>query len=54
MKKESVIHRLSKNMILFGKVTMPNMFSSESPAFHYEIAEHLIDVNDKQIKEMEK
>ena len=30
-------------MILFGKVVMPNMFSAESPAFHYNIAETLVD-----------
>ena len=36
-------------MILFGKVVMPNMFSAESPAFHYEIANTLVDKSDKQI-----
>ena len=36
-------------MILFGKVVMPNMFSAESPAFHYNIAETLVDKSDKQI-----
>jgi len=36
-------------MILFGKVTIPNMFSSESPDFHYEIAEQLRDDDIKQL-----
>ena len=36
-------------MILFGKVVMPNMFSVESPAFHYEIAKTLLDRKQKQI-----
>ena len=36
-------------MILFGKVAMPNMFSAESPAFHYKIAETLMDRSEKQI-----
>ena len=25
---------MQQDMLLFGKMTMPNMFSSESPAFH--------------------
>ncbi len=36
-------------MILFGKVVMPNMFSVESPQFHYEIAKTLLDKEQKQI-----
>ena len=36
-------------MILFGKVVMPNMFSVESPDFHYEIAKTLLDKEQKQI-----
>ena len=36
-------------MILFGKVVMPNMFSVESPEFHYEIANTLRNKKDKQI-----
>ena len=49
MKKNEILDRLSENMILFGKVTMPNMFSSASPSFHYKIAEHLMDSEDKQV-----
>ena len=36
-------------MILFGKVVIPNMFSSESPDFHYDMANHLMDKELKQI-----
>ena len=36
-------------MILFGKVVMPNMFSVDSPEFHYEIAKTLLDKSEKQI-----
>ena len=36
-------------MILFGKVTMPNMFSAHSPSFHYTIAESLLNSDNKQI-----
>ena len=36
-------------MILFGKVVMPNMFSVESPPFHYTVAETLMDRSKKQI-----
>ena len=33
-------------MILFGKVVMQNMFSVESPAFHYDIAKTLMNKKD--------
>tara|TARA_R110000824_G_scaffold215674_3_gene402244 strand:- start:220 stop:1671 length:1452 start_codon:yes stop_codon:yes gene_type:complete len=36
-------------MILFGKVAIPNMFSSDSPDFHYDMATHLMDKELKQI-----
>ena len=36
-------------MILFGKISMPNMFSSPSPDFHYEIADALMDSTMKQV-----
>ena len=36
-------------MILFGKVVIPNMFSSESPNFHYDMAKHLMDKELKQV-----
>jgi len=36
-------------MILFGKVVIPNMFSAESPEFHYDMSKHLLNRNLKQI-----
>ena len=36
-------------MILFGKVSMPNMFSVPSPQFHYQIAETLKNKENKQV-----
>ena len=47
--KSDIISKLQDNMILFGKVVMPNMFSAESPAFHYEIANTLVDKSDNQL-----
>ena len=36
-------------MILFGKTVMPNMFSSASPKFHFDIAAVLEDSLNKQV-----
>ena len=47
--KSDIISKLQDNMILFGKVAIPNMFSSESPDFHYDIAKHLANKKQKQI-----
>jgi predicted phage terminase large subunit-like protein len=48
-KKQQLLDKLKKDMIMFGKVITPNMFSAESPAFHYEIAKSLMDNDEKQI-----
>tara|TARA_R110001583_G_scaffold562_3_gene5118 strand:+ start:5051 stop:6529 length:1479 start_codon:yes stop_codon:yes gene_type:complete len=47
--QDYIREKLSKNMIMFGKVVMANMFSSASPDFHYKIAESLVDDNQKQV-----
>ncbi len=51
MKKTNleILSKLKQNMILFGKVVMPNMFSAPSPDFHYTIAEDLMVKDKKQI-----
>ena len=51
MKKTSqeIVSKLKENMILFGKVVMPNMFSAPSPSFHYTIATDLMNKDKKQI-----
>ena len=36
-------------MILFGKIAIPNMFSSESPDFHHDMAKYLMDRDEKQL-----
>ena len=48
-KNKSIISKLKDNMILFGKVIMPNMFSSDSPDFHYKIAKVLMNNDEKQV-----
>ena len=47
--QNKVRKRLKSNLVLFGKVTMPNMFSAPSPKFHYEISDSLMDDSQKQI-----
>lgn len=47
---QSNIHKqLSEDMILFGKIIMPNMFMVDSPNFHYTIADALMDADNKQV-----
>ena len=41
LRLNSVREKLSKDIILFGKICFPSMFSSASPKFHYEIAKKL-------------
>lgn len=48
-KQVQILQKLKNDMILFGKVCMPNMFSATSPAFHYEIAEKLRNPDVKQM-----
>ena len=45
----NIKEKLKTNLVLFGKVTMPNMFSVPSPDFHYEIAKSLLNSNHSQI-----
>lgn len=40
---------LKKDLILFGKVVMPQSFCKESPPFHYELAELYHDKNEKLV-----
>ena len=47
--KNKALEKLKDNMILFGKVVVPNMFSSESPEFHYDVTKHLMNKSLKQI-----
>ena len=47
--REFIHKKLRDNMIMFGKIIMPNMFSASSPDFHYQIADSLMDDNQKQV-----
>ena len=47
--KTETIQKIKHNLVLFGKVCMPNMFSSKSPSFHYEISKRLMNEDIKQI-----
>ena len=46
--KSYIRRKLKDNMIMFGKVIMPNMFSASSPEFHYQIADVLMDDDIRQ------
>ena len=47
--KTENLKKIKENLVLFGKVCMPNMFSSTSRPFHYEISKRLMDEEIKQI-----
>ena len=47
--RKKVINKLKDNMIMFGKVAMPSMFSVASPDFHYQIADVLLDDSSRQV-----
>jgi len=47
--KTYIKKKLKENMIMFGKVIMPNMFSAASPDFHYKIANTLVNDDLKQV-----
>ena len=47
--KEAILKKLRSNMVLFGRVVIPNMFSAKSPAFHDEIAQVLMNNDIKQV-----
>ena len=49
LNKKEILSNLRRDMVLFGKVAMPQMFSVESPKFHYTIAKDLLDKSKKQI-----
>ena len=48
-KQKEILQKLKHDMVLFGKVCMPNMFAVDSPKFHYDIAEKLINEDIKQM-----
>ena len=42
MDKQKMLLEMQQDMLLFGRMVMPNMFSEESPSFHYSISEELL------------
>ena len=46
---KEVLRKLKDDMMLFGKVCIPNMFSAKSPDFHYDLTKHITNHNNKQI-----
>jgi len=46
---KKVLQKLKDDMMLFGKVCIPNMFSAKSPDFHYDLTKHIMDHDNKQI-----
>ena len=49
MDNKKMLLEMQQDMLLFGRMVMPNMFSSESPPFHYDLTKALLDPDDKQI-----
>ena len=41
--KSNIINAMSKDMLKFGKVTMPNMFTVPSPKFHEDMTKSFLD-----------
>ena len=49
MQNSQIKEKLSADIILFGKICFPNMFSTDSPPFHYEIAGLLEDMGNNKL-----
>jgi len=46
---KEILQKIRGDMMLFGKVCIPNMFSAKSPDFHYDLASHINNYENKQI-----
>ena len=49
MNKDKLILEMQQDMLLFGRMVMPNMFSEDSPKFHYDITKELLDYDVTQL-----
>ena len=49
MNKEKLILKMQQDMLLFGRMVMPNMFTEDSPNFHYAITKKLLSPKVKQL-----
>lgn len=46
---KEILRKLRDDMMMFGKIAIPNMFSASSPDFHYDLCDHLMNTDEKQI-----
>jgi len=46
---KEILQKIRGDMMLFGKVCIPNMFSAKSPDFHYDLAKTINNYDNKQI-----
>jgi len=49
MDKKKMLLEMEQDMLLFGRMVMPNMFSAESPNFHYDITKELLNKSISQL-----
>ena len=49
MDKDKILLEMQQDMLLFGRMVTPNMFSENSPNFHYEITKELLNQDSSQI-----
>ena len=49
MNKDKILLKMQQDMLLFGRMVMPNMFSEESPRFHYDISKELLNPDVTQL-----
>tara|TARA_R110000744_G_scaffold379868_1_gene499011 strand:+ start:1073 stop:2554 length:1482 start_codon:yes stop_codon:yes gene_type:complete len=47
--KKEILLKLKDDMMMFGKICIPNMFSAKSPDFHYDLTKHIVNLDNKQI-----
>ena len=47
--KQEIMLKMQQDMLLFGRMIMPNMFTEESPKFHYDITKEILGDNGNQL-----
>ena len=47
---QQIKEKLKNDIILFGKICLPSMFSSKSPNFHHELADLLVQPHINKLK----
>ena len=41
--RQEILLKMQEDMLLFGRMIMPKMFTEESPKFHYDITKEIFD-----------